>query len=75
MSKFFCKHCGIATPSVQSLVNNPCTKSPSRKHVLYEGGEKSRYTCKHCGISTPTLVSLVNNPCVKSPSKKHEPAL
>ena len=75
MANFYCKHCGMKQSSVASLTNNPCLKSPIKKHELYEGSEKSQYTCKHCGMKQSSISSLVNNPCIKSPTKKHVPAL
>jgi len=75
MANFYCKHCGVKHSSVHSLVNSSCTRSPTKKHVLYEGSEKSQYTCKHCGVKHSTLHSLTNSSCMKSPTKKHEPAL
>ena len=75
MANFYCKHCGIKHSSVQSLTNNSCSRSPTKRHELYEGSEKSQYTCKHCGIKHSTLQSLLNNSCSRSPTKKHVPAL
>jgi DNA-directed RNA polymerase subunit RPC12/RpoP len=75
MPNYYCKYCGIKNTSVQALVGNPCVKSPSRKHELYEGSEKSVYVCKYCGLKNSSFQALVGNTCVKSPSKKHEVAL
>jgi DNA-directed RNA polymerase subunit RPC12/RpoP len=75
MAGFYCKHCGQSMPSVQALVSNSCLKSPGKRHVLYEGGEKASYTCKHCGRSMASIRALVTNACLKSPTKFHEPAL
>jgi len=75
MPNYYCKCCGLKSSSVQSLVGNNCPKSPSRKHELYEGSEKSVYACKYCGITKPNIQALVGNPCSKSPSKHHEVAL
>jgi DNA-directed RNA polymerase subunit RPC12/RpoP len=75
MAKFYCKHCGTAFPSVQSLVSLPCPKTPGKKHALYEGAEKAKYTCKHCGLMAPTIQSLVYMRCGASPTQYHEPAL
>jgi hypothetical protein len=72
---FYSKWCGAKHPSVVSLTNSSCSKSPSKKHELYEGSEKSQYTCKYCGTKHPSLTSLTNSSCSKSPNKKHQPAL
>jgi hypothetical protein len=71
----YCKLCGIKMPDVRALTSNFCPKSPSKRHELYEGSEKSKYTCKHCGITMSTIQALVTNSCQKSPTKRHEPAL
>ncbi len=75
--KFYCKCCGQSFSSIKDLVNGPtCVKSPSKKHELYEGAEKTKYFCKWCGQSFSSFKDLVTGPtCVKSPTKKHEPAL
>jgi len=75
MPNFYCKHCGLRNTSAQALVMNPCPRSPSRKHELYEGSEKSVYICKYCGIKNSSIQALVINPCPHSPSKHHEVAL
>jgi predicted SprT family Zn-dependent metalloprotease len=62
-------------PSVQALVSNACMKSPTKKHVLYEGSEKASYTCKHCGQKMNSIRALTTNVCMKSPAKFHDPAL
>ncbi len=72
---YYCKHCGTKNTSVQALVMNPCNKSPSRKHELYEGSEKSTYVCKYCGTRNNNFQALVMNSCPKSPSNHHEAAL
>jgi DNA-directed RNA polymerase subunit RPC12/RpoP len=75
MANYYCKWCGQKHSSVASLTNNACSKSPSKKHELYEGSEKSQYTCKYCGQKHSSLASLTNNACSKSPNKKHQPAM
>ncbi len=76
MANFYCKWCGRNYSSVSSLVQGACGLNPEgKKHVLYEGGEKSQYTCKLCGRNYPKLSSLVQGSCSKSPNKKHQPAL
>ncbi len=75
MANFYCEHCGAKYPSVSSLTNGSCSRSPSKKHSLYEGSEKAKYTCKYCGTQYPSISSLTNGSCSKSPTKKHHPAL
>lgn len=75
MANFYCKWCGSKYSSVSSLTNGSCSKSPTRKHELYEGSEKSQYTCKYCGAHYSSISSLTNGSCSKSPNKKHSPAL
>ncbi len=75
MANFYCKWCGSKSSSVSSLTANGCSKSPSKKHELYEGSEKSEYTCKFCGTKKSSISSLTTNSCFKSPTKKHQPAL
>jgi DNA-directed RNA polymerase subunit RPC12/RpoP len=72
---YYCKWCGTKFPSVFTLTNASCPKSPSKKHELYEGGEKSQYVCKCCGTKFPSIFALTSASCSKSPSKRHEPAL
>jgi transcription elongation factor Elf1 len=75
MAKYYCKWCGVNHPSISALTSGNCSKSPSKKHELYEGSEKSQYVCKNCGLKYPTLSALTSGNCSKSASKKHEPAL
>jgi len=75
MANFYCKHCGVKHSSVMSLTNGACSRSPTKRHELYEGSEKSQYTCKHCGVKHSTLMSLLNGACSRSPTKRHEPTL
>ncbi|GBU26298.1 hypothetical protein R83H12_02998 [Fibrobacteria bacterium R8-3-H12] len=75
MPNYYCKHCGTKYQNLQNMLMSGCSKSPTRKHELYEGSEKSKYTCKYCGVSMQTLQSLVISTCHKSPSKHHEAAL
>ena len=74
-NKCFCKYCGQSFISVSAMTNYSCKKSPSKRHELYEGGEKSQYICKHCGQKFQSLVSMANASCRKSPTTRHEPAL
>jgi len=75
MANFYCKWCGQKFSSVASLTAGSCLKSPTRKHELYEGSEKSQYTCKYCGQKFSSLPSMFAGSCLKSPTKKHQPAL
>jgi hypothetical protein len=73
---YYCKYCGQKYSSVFLLTNAGCFKSPTKKHVLYEGAKKSQYVCKYCGTKSNTIVSLTGSShCLKSPNKWHEPAL
>ncbi|NIZ47138.1 hypothetical protein HCT46_04310 [Spirochaetales bacterium BR208] len=71
---FYCEYCGTKNSSIAGLVNLSCSKSPTKKHVLYEGTEKSQYACKHCGTKNSSIAGLVSLSCSKSPTKKHVPA-
>jgi len=71
--KFVCVYCGIERSSVSSLTSGSCSKSPSKYHVPYEGGEKREYVCKYCGIKRSSISSLTSGTCSKSPSKYHFP--
>ncbi|NIZ19842.1 hypothetical protein [Entomospira culicis] len=71
---FYCECCGKKYSNVRDLTSNSCSKSPTKKHVLYEGSEKKQYTCKLCGKMYSNLVDLTSNSCSKSPTKKHVPA-
>jgi len=73
--KYYCKYCDQQFSSVIALTNLGCSRSPTKKHVLYEGTEKSQYICKHCGQKFRGIVNMVNATCHKSPTMKHEPAL
>ena len=75
MANYYCIHCGVKFNEVRTLTNTSCAKSPSKKHELYEGSEKSQYVCKYCGIKNTTIRALVSASCYKSPTKYHVPAL
>jgi len=75
MPNYYCKCCGMKNATVQGLVNGGCSRSPSKRHVLYEGSEKSRYVCKYCGMTNNSIAGLTGGGCHKSPTKRHEPAL
>ena len=70
---FYCKWCGYKASSVQSLVSYSCSRSPTRKHELYEGPEQSVYYCECCGYRSPTIQTLTSYSCSNSPTKKHIP--
>lgn len=75
--KVYCKWCGRSYPSIRQMTINSCNRNPpSKRHELYEGGEKTKYECKWCGRSYPSLGQMAINSCNKNlPSKRHEPAL
>ena len=75
MANYYCKHCGNNYTSVRTLTSSSCTRSPTKRHELYEGSEKSQYTCKYCGNKYSNIRTLVSSSCSKSPTKRHEPAL
>ena len=69
-----CEYCGSRYSNLQSLTSGSCSKSPSGKHVPYEGDEKSQYYCEYCGSKYSNLQSLTSGSCSKSPTRKHHPA-
>ena len=73
MAGFICEHCGMKFRDLRTLVSNFCSKSPTKKHIPFEGGVKAEYQCKHCGMKFKDLRGLVSNFCSKSPTKKHIP--
>ena len=83
MARFYCKYCGAAFPSVQSLTACNCSRHPDGphrgKHALYEGSEKARYVCKYCGTQATSLLVLTGCFCSRHPDGphkgKHSPAL
>jgi hypothetical protein len=75
VANYYCKYCGTKTPTIAGLVNGGCGRSPSKKHGLYEGSEKSKYFCKYCGVANSSIAGLTGGGCAKSPTKRHEPAL
>jgi len=72
---YYCKWCGNRYSSIKTLTNGSCPRSPTKKHELYEGSEKTQYTCKYCGNKYSSLKILTNGSCPKSPTKYHHPAL
>ena len=83
MAYVYCKYCGTRAVSVSALTSGGCMRHPNGaykgKHMLYEGGEKSKYTCKYCGKSFSTLSSLTAAGCQRHPDGpykgKHSPSL
>jgi predicted nucleic acid-binding Zn ribbon protein len=83
MAKFYCKYCGNAYSSVQSLTSTTCSRHPDGvgkgRHALYEGDEAPEYTCKYCGKRASTIASLTSQTCPRHPDGngkgRHSPAL
>lgn len=83
MAKFYCKYCGNAFSSVQSLTGTTCPRHPDGvgkgRHALYEGDEAPEYTCKYCGKRASTIASLTSTTCPRHPDGlgkgRHSPAL
>ena len=75
MANFYCECCGAKYTDVRTLTSSTCMKSQTKRHILYEGGEKSQYICKYCGNKYSDLRTLVSSICSKSPCKYHRAAL
>jgi hypothetical protein len=77
VQNYYCKWCGVKNTSVTGLINSSgCTLSPTKKHELYEGSEKSQYVCKYCGVKNSSIKGLLlSSGCIKSSSKRHVPSL
>ena len=75
MANFYCEYCGMKYSSVQGLTGGACSRSPTKRHSLYEGSEKSKYTCKYCGMQYSSISGLTGGSCSRSPTKRHHPAL
>lgn len=43
MSDVICKHCGMQFGNLKSLTSNFCSKSPTKKHEVFEGGIQKEY--------------------------------
>ena len=71
--RYYCKFCGDYYSSISSLTSGSCSKSPSKYHQPYEGGEKDRYYCKYCGDYYSSISSLTSGSCSKSPNGYHQP--
>jgi len=79
---FCCKHCGLKFNSVLGLTTGICLRHPdgqSRRHELYEGGEKEAYVCRFCGRVDKEIRTLTAMPCIRHPKGEfkghHEPSL
>ncbi len=69
----FCKICGTEFSSVQSMSNSICSKSDSRRHVIYRGIVGSKYYCIWCGSKYKSLRDMSNSLCAKNPNaRNHE---
>ncbi len=83
MANYYCEQCGQKFSSVSSLTAMNCNRHPAgpnkRKHILYQGSEKSKYTCQYCGQSFASISSLTAMSCNRHPDGanegKHAPAL
>lgn len=83
MAKFYCKYCGNAYSSIQSLTSTTCPRHPDGvgkgRHALYEGDEAPEYTCKYCGKRAGTIASLTSQMCPRHPDGngkgRHSPSL
>ena len=83
MAKVYCKYCGNAFSSVQSLTSTTCPRHPDGvgkgRHALYEGDEAPEYTCKYCGKRASTIASLTSQMCPRHPDGngkgRHSPSL
>jgi len=73
MANFICEYCGVQYSDLRTMINSACAKSPTKKHVPFEGGVRAEYICKHCGVKYRDFRTLINSACSKSPTKKHLP--
>lgn len=71
--QYACKCCGYLYDSLERLVSDSCSLSPTKHHQPLEGGVKDIYFCKYCGMQHKNLSILVYSSCYKSPTKKHQP--
>jgi len=71
--EYYCKYCGKKYSHLSELTSGNCLKSPTRKHVVFEGRTDGDFICKHCGKKYHHLSELTSGSCPKSPTKKHEP--
>ncbi|MBP5508749.1 MAG: hypothetical protein J6Y23_13055, partial [Prevotella sp.] len=47
--KYYCKMCGDSFRDLRTLLSISCFKSPTRKHIPFEGQNSNIYYCKCCG--------------------------
>ena len=73
MATYYCKICGRSANDLKILLSSPCMKSPTKRHVAFEGKISREYHCKYCGAKATSINILVTKPCIKSPTKKHQP--
>ena len=75
----YCICCGMAFSNPRDLLVRGCNKSGTKRHVLYEGAEKSVYTCKYCGRQFRSIRDMTVNVCHANPAggslPPHVPAL
>lgn len=69
---FYCKYCGYEYKDVRVLLNLSCSKSPAKKHIVYDGNNTDPFIYRHCGTSHNKANVLLTLSCAKSPTKKHE---
>lgn len=53
------KYCGTSYNTVAGLTGASCSKSPTKKLVLYEGSEKKQYSCQYCGSKINTISIII----------------
>lgn len=71
----YCKYCGKSFPSIKSMSTSVCYKTPSKKHIPYEGVIQTSYQCLWCGRQHQSLAAMSQERCLKNPFGKtqHEP--
>ena len=73
-----CKYCG-KEDNVGTLTGTRCSKSPTGKHIPYEGDmvvrksgcdptfiKRTEFVCKYCGYKAKTISSLTSSRCSKN---------
>ena len=86
---FICKYCGSKATTGSSLTSSRCSKSPTGRHVVYEGDTniyingcdkkivKKEFVCQHCGYKASSISSLTGTKCFKNSgdgTKYHVPS-
>lgn len=71
----YCKYCGKSFPSVKSMASSVCYKTPSKKHIPYDGVLQESYQCMWCGRQYNSLAAMAADRCLKNPfgNTQHEP--